>query len=382
MKIVLITKYFIPDNSVDSTSSMELINALLNRNPLLNIHVVTTNSNYKNIFKVNGSLSSAYTVHQIKSLYSGKSKILLFITGLIDGLRMVLKARSLNIKSIITLTNPPLISIWCALLLKKKQWFYWTFDLFPDALFASGIISENNLLFQSINNFVYRNSPSVLITLGEKQYNYLKNKYKKKIPNIILPCGIFETSSNSDILLPEWYKSNHKYLGYVGNLGMAHSKDFLISIIQNIYLLKDYTLILALYGDNKVEIEDYIINNNFTNIILVERVEKQHLYLIDIHLVSILDKWTHISVPSKAVSAVCSGGILMFYGSRDSDTWTMFKECSFWVEDLKSIPDVLKSISPSVIKSKGDIARTIAYRLLSQQKEAYDHLAQSLFGLF
>lgn len=374
MKLVLITKYFLPDSSVDSISSQELIESLLKRNSNLDIHVVTTNSLYKSNSKQIDYSFGSYKLHQIETIYSGQNKFFAFMGGLFDGLRMVLKAKSLDVQSIISLTNPPLISLWCALFLKDKKWLYWTFDLFPDALLAGGYFSKRNIIYKFLDYSVYRTPPSILITLGKQQYNYLINKYNKYIPHIELPCGIIPKESKSTELYPAWYQKTKKYIGYLGNIGQAHSKDFLICIINHLHRLEGYTLILALYGDYKEIIEQYLMTNKVENILLVPKVEREHLYLIDIHLVSLLEDWTNISVPSKAVSAVCSGSALMFYGSKRSDTWFMFDECGFFVDHLEDIPTMLGSVSSASINIKQNASLRVAIELRSMQSYAYDQI--------
>lgn len=375
MKLVLISKYFVPDNSVDSTSSWELLRALRERDPNLDIHVVTLNSHYKKDYPRPEHQHSLFLIHKVKELYRGKNKYLLFLGGLVDGLRMVLKAKALNAACYITLTNPPLISFWCALLLRTERWIYWAFDLFPDALLASGIIDKSRLIYRLIDRVVYNSPPSMLIALGEKQLEYLSGKYKQLVPSVVLPCGILPSDVQASAHYPVWYQTGEKYIGYLGNLGRAHSKKFLIDLLSNRDLVKEYTIILALYGEGREEVEIFLQEKGIEHVQLIQKVERQHLQLIDIHLVSLLSEWTHISVPSKAVSAVCAGSALMFYGSKNSDTYFMFRDCGFFFDDLAELPSMLERVSTEGVEKKKANAQELAIAMAKKQIQAYDQLS-------
>jgi hypothetical protein len=54
-------------------------------------------------------------------------------------------------------------------------------------------------------------------------------------------------------------------------------------------------------------------------------------------LVSLLAKWTHIAVPSKAMSSVCAGGTILFCGSKEADTWALLQEAGWHIEESADI---------------------------------------------
>ena len=381
MKIVIISKYFAPDQSVDALSVSHLISALSARDPHLDLHVVTTNHKYKSRPEkevINSTSKIRYKVHRVTSLYSGNNKFLTLLSAIIDGFRLVLKARGLRISNVISLTNPPLIIFWCALFLRHRNWLYWTFDLYPDALKASHILSEKGFFYKFLEAVVYNAPPSLLISLGKKQHSYLTGKYGKELPWVCLPCGILPSESQTSERLPHWYVEGKKYIGYLGNVGKAHSKDFVIEFIKQLPALEGYTLVLAIYGEHRENIEAFAKNGKLKNIVVVHKVERRHLHLIDIHLVSLLEEWTHISVPSKAVSAVCAGSALIFYGSKHSDTWNMFEECSFFVDTLANLSVLLSNIAPRDVEAKKSIAKRIAKNLISQEESAYTEILESL----
>ena len=142
-EVVVITRYFFPNKAVDSEAVYQMIKGLLAVDGSLKITVVTTNKMYKSqvlATQVDQSILNNIKVHQIESVTKEThSKVLTLLYNLIEGFRLVSAAKKTNIKNIISLTNPPLIALWCTLMLKKRNFFYWSFDLFPDAFVGDNI---------------------------------------------------------------------------------------------------------------------------------------------------------------------------------------------------------------------------------------------------
>ena len=388
-EVIIITKYFVPNKVVDSESVYQMIVRLKQLDPNLTIHIVTTDSTYKSEIidadKYNFNILSDLQVHKIQSVQpKSNSSLSKFIANLKEGYHLVKKANELNIVNIISLSNPTLILMWCNLYLKKKKFFYWSFDLYPDALVADEILSQKSILYKFFHKLTYSNNPKVLIALGNYQYAYLCKKFKKTISKIILPCGIHEEKINKNNLydLPGWVNDEKITLGYIGNIGRAHSLQFLKNIITLVKDRKDIKLILSFYGFHANSVNDHIKQINANNIVVVDFIEKKFLNLIDINLVSLKDSWNNISVPSKAVSAICSGSSLWFCGPEDSDTWGMFNSCSYKSsENINDVKKVLNEISKNDVSEKRKKALLIKDNLIDTEKLAYMKLIEELNSL-
>jgi hypothetical protein len=377
--LVIITKYFAPVNNVDSNSVYDLCQKLLLIDSTLKIHIVTTSINYKSNVKLrdfDNSIISKLSIHRVKltSIFGHFSFLRVFYDAL-TGILLTIKARRLKVNTIISLSNPPMVNTWCSLLLKKRKYLYWSFDLFPEALFANNLLNPGGLVGRGLNWLTYSNSPKGIIALGHKQFDYLISCYSNKnIEKILLPCGIHNSTPSN--IIPEWYSEDKIILGYIGNLGKAHSRDFLLNIIKEISKNKDFLLIVSVYGDSTKEILNTISQNNpISNIRVVNSVLQSELVYIDIHLVSLLDKWNHVSVPSKAVSAVCSNSALWFNGSIECDTYSMFQDCSYHSEaDPKSVSGVLNSISRLDLNVKKQSTKSICKELNSLEHKSVQHI--------
>ena len=375
--VVIVTKYYYPDTSIDAISVLQMVKGLRIRDKELNIHIVTTDNIYKGAGKIDIGNQNE-NIHRINSFYNGKNSFILFLSSLLDGFRLINLAKKLSIINIISLTNPPLISLWCSLLLRKFKWYYWAFDIYPDALVASNILSKNNLLYKLINYHTYKNAPYAIISLGERQYNFLREKFQKDIIHTILPCGLLKSEEELNINdIPEWYDGDRTIIGYIGNIGRGHSTNFIKEAINSIdvnTISKRYKLVLAIYGNHRVEIEEYVKNKKSLNISFVSKIDRKYLKLIDIHLVSLLKQWTHISVPSKAVSAVLAGGMIIFEGSEQSDTWDMLRECSKRINEGDSLKELLSSTSHDEITKMKSNSFSITQTLKKIEQNSYDFL--------
>jgi len=366
--LIIITKYFVPVNVVDSNSVYDLCDKLLRHDENLNIHIVTTALKYKSNIKLrdfDNSLLEKLNIQKIEPFFFfNHSGLFRVINDLIAGLRLVLHAKKLKIQTVISLSNPPLINTWCSLLLRKNNYVYWSFDLYPEALYADGILRKNSFFGRFLTILTYFNSPSAIIALGSKQFEYLVSCYSNKnIGKLILPCGIHDNVVSKSI--PEWRSTEKIILGYIGNIGKAHSKDFLINVIKTIKNFTEFKLVVSVYGEYSQEVILLIKKLEFgSNVQIIDHVNQNQLGYIDIHLVSLLDHWTNISVPSKAVSAVCSKSALWFNGSKECDTFNFFEKCSYFSESNEdSISYVLSNITVVDLLSKKVAANIIADEL-------------------
>jgi hypothetical protein len=383
-KVIIITKYFVPHKVVDSDSVYIMVAKLKQLDINLQIHIVTTSSTYKSEVlddgKYDKNVLTDITVHTIKPVQTqSKSSVRVFLSNLLEGYRLVRTAKQIGIKNILSLTNPPLIAMWCSLLLKKRNFFYWSFDLYPDALAAERILSANGALYERFHRLTYLNAPNALIALGDYQYKYLCEKFGRSISKIILPCGVHNDTNDTHAVVPQWAQTDAVILGYIGNIGRAHSLSFLKNVILAIKSKSNFRLVLSVYGYYSKQILEYVKEIDADNIMLVDFIEKRYLGLIDINLVSLKRSWTNISVPSKAVSAVCSGSPLWFCGADNSDTWDMFKQCSYKsTEELADIEIVINNISKADLKEKKAKTKLIKSNLIDKENLAYSQIIEQI----
>ncbi len=378
--IVIINRNYPPRTGVTGESACVLARWLTEK---LNcqISIVTVRSNYAG----GGSkLEPVGQIHEIASWYDGKNKLLRLGSTFIECFLLVWKARRLRADSTIVMTDPSFLSAWASVLLgKKRRWGLWSMDLFPEAFVAGKLVTDRNLFFRFLSWLVYRTPPKFLIALGELQAKYLSDSYGCEIPTAILPCGVFDGASVGAI--PDWKtdSSERIVIGYCGNLGEAHSVEFLHSVIRNLDPEK-FQLVLKVYGA-KSEMFLEQLGECPDGVSLIGSVSRSQLGFIDIHLVSLLGQWANVCVPSKAISAVCSGSSFLFYGIEQCDNWQMLQNAGWLVPETDNIDkmdeivdEILQSITHDLLNKKREAARAIARTLLADEARAFAQIGQLL----
>jgi len=348
-RIVIVNRYYPPNPAISGQSACEMVKELSYRMPKTKLLIRYVDAPYA------GGQSNQIpvgTLGPMSSIYNGKNKILRFIGNFIEGYRLIHKSLPFA-DAIISLTDPPMLHFWAGILCNSKRipWINWALDLYPEAFRAAGIVSNKNIVYQGFQRSIKTFPPDFIIALGEQQANYLKTKFQKNIPTAILPCGIYKSTIVSSI--PEWKSNNKKVFAYAGNMGEAHDPDFLIQLIKQLNPQK-HVCLLSLYGVKAPYVLNAIKNNSAVKIL--DHIPQEHLPYIDVHLVSLLSKWTHVCVPSKAVSAICSGNAIAFHGDSHADSWQMFQKAGFYISNSgqskkmsEDISVMLKSLDNSKI---------------------------------
>ncbi len=384
ISVTIIDRNYPPNKSIIAESASDLAKSLIDQG--IDVTVVHTDGNYPG----GGAEGVKHgTTHTVKSYYSGKQKIIRLFSSLLEGYLLIKKALKVSKGPIIVMTSPPLLSYWAARKFTKKNipWIYWTMDLFPEAFVANGLIKNNNPIYQHFLNTIYRAAPAGLISLGPIQADYLYEKYDKKLPTVILPCGVMVNKKKTERQLqeiPAWKKDENKiYLGYIGNLGEAHSDEFLINIIDNLDPSR-HQLILVLYGSKADKVKNYI-KDKTDGIQLLDYLPRNELAFIDIHLVSLTPDWVNLCVPSKLVSAVHNKSLFLFHGIKACDSWASFQDAGWIIEandqSNEQVKRFLTTISKEEIQKKKDQAQQLPHTLSTQIESAHQDIVQLIKSL-
>lgn len=380
ISVSIVNKYYPPDASVTSEAASDLGQYLVSKG--FDVQIVSSTSKYDG----GGATGAHYgTVHRVKSRYDGKNKILRLLASIIESWSMIRKVSSLGCDTNIIMTSPPLLNFFASRIFyrKKQNWIYWSMDLYPEAFEANKLVGRNNAIYKFVRSQSYKHTPELLLALGDIQAEYLRQQFNSDIPYCKLPCGVFLNSDRKDELGdgPEWKSEKDKiYLGYIGNLGEAHSVTFLKSIIKN-FDPEKYQMVLVVYGSKADELLDFA--KAYTSKLIIKKfVPREQLSHIDIHLVSLMPDWVNICVPSKLVSAVYKGSAFIFYGPEHSDSWQYLKQGG-WLINAENVVDnqtieLLDNIDHHAIADKKANAQTFSPQMLEEVKLAYMKLANYL----
>jgi hypothetical protein len=378
-KVIIVNRHYPPNPGITGESAWDLAKYLIEKHQI-EVHIVNIEGNDDG----GGALRKPVgQLHTLLSLYGGKNKFLKQLASFFDGFLMIRKAKSIDTNAtIIAMTSPPLLPFWSSMLLKsgtppERRWALWSMDLFPEAFVAIGMISKENFFYRWFLQKTYQNSPQKLIALGQKQATFIEEKYQTNLNKTILPCGvIFHQTYETE--LPEWKQANEEKVifGYCGNLNDAHNEDFLIEFIKAFNPVKHH-LILALYGKKAKKVLEFAQNR--AGITVLPNVPRSQLNFIDVHLVSLLSKYTHLMIPSKAVSAIAAGGTMLFCGSKESDNWDMLQEAAWLIneqDDLASqIKNYLENLTQNEVFEKKQTAKKLNTKLQKMVLDGYKEIA-------
>ena len=375
MKVGLINRYYSPNPAITGESACGLVRELERALPDLKVTVYHVDAPY--VGGVDGA-QPAGELAIIPPVYSGRDKKLRLLGSLAEGARLARRAVRENDR-VITLTDPPLVHAWVSLFSRqyKKPWVYWAMDLYPQAFAAAGLVGASNPLYRGLKGALKKNPPSFLIALGEQQAEFIQGEFGSNIPYAVLPCGLQNIVPGA---VPAWKTDPEKlYLSYAGNLGEAHDAEFLVDVVECLDPEK-HVAVIALYGAKASATLPRIAEHKAGKI--VSSVGRAELGQVDVHLVSLLPEWSHVCVPSKAVSAVCAGSAFVFCGDEQADSWHMLQDAGWWLPAhgnrearKRRITEILAQLTPAALAAKRQRAFELKRHLIAQKQAAYKTLA-------
>ncbi|HRO42884.1 MAG TPA: hypothetical protein PL009_08620 [Flavipsychrobacter sp.] len=372
LSVAIINRIYPPGKGITGESAAELAKFFLSKD--IKVNIVHVEAEYNG---GHANATSYGSVHKVRTFYNGKGKLIRLFSSLYEGYKLIQKGKKLRADVIICMTDPPLLNFWAALLLPKNtKWMLWSMDIYPEAFIAGKLINANNFFYRLVDKEIKKNPPSHIIALGKYQAAMLHKKYGSSIGITILPCGIYDKNDNENIAteLPSWKKDDKIIIGYCGNLGEAHSTEFLASVIDNIDP-NLFTVVLALYGSHASQMLKYAKGKE--GVVIIDNVKRKELKYIDIHLASLSENWVNVSVPSKTVSSVCAGSSFLYHGVKTSDNWEILNNAG-WIIEGNQIDEQVKSffslINKEEIKQKKLNASEVGTQLNTLKKEAFEEI--------
>ncbi|MDR2562569.1 MAG: hypothetical protein LBC98_01355 [Prevotellaceae bacterium] len=374
VRVNIVNRDYPPYKGITGESAAELAKYLIDAG--IEVNVIHVDSS----FQGKSGVVPAGNIFKVNTLYNGENKILRLFANLLSGYFLIRKSKKIPCDLTIVMTDPSLLNMWAALLLKKRKWILWAMDLYPEAFAAWGLVSAKSFLYKWFYRLTVKNAPQAIISLGPLQTDFLKKRYNNKpICFFQIPCGIFDMQHYAASEMPQWAADGSKIrLGYVGNLGAPHSLDFLYAIVDHLDTEK-FKLVLSVYGyGEKVQsIKQYV--NGKKGIEIIPPVKREHLKYIDIHLASLFPQCTHISVPSKTVSSVCAGSAFLYNGEAESDNWQLLQKAGWLITYTGDVEedtdDFFQRFDTKELERKKETAKELAKTLNAEKMKVFQDLA-------
>ena len=274
------------------------------------------------------------------------------------------------------MTDPPFLNFWASRMLKNEHWCPWTMDLYPDAFVANNLISRKNFFFDVYQKTLKESPPLFIIALGKNQGEYIRRLYYPNVDFVHFPIGLQENNSDHEVRSkPIWSSAETLIFAYIGTLGEAHDEVLLSFIIKEV-INRDYSFVLSCKGSKSIEILNKYKNS--PGVYIVENVSKEQFKWVDIHIVTLLPSWTHIAVPSKALSAIESYATVLYLGSQESDTWQYISSASWIANDENEIKNFLDNICKKDVEIKKMKSRQLAIELKKNKLRGFEQVRDKL----
>lgn len=324
--ISIVNRFYPPDAAVTGVAAAELAEFLRRQLPQAQVRIFATRARYAG---GQATQAGSVDVERIRSWYDGTRKLPRLLASLLEGLQLALRAtRGADV--VISLTDPPLLGFWIGLMrrVRRFRWIDWTMDLYPEAFVAAGLVTPRNPVYRLLRAAVRRALPDRYLALGPQQAAWLQAQ-RGAVPAFILPCGI---SAQIPGPVPQWRRDHAQavVVAYAGNLGEAHSEAILIELVRRADPAR-VRFLLALYGAKAERTRAAL--SSFGHVMWRDKIAHAELAHADVHLATLKPEWTHVCVPSKAVSSVCLGRPLLLAGSTDADNWVLLQRAAWLVPE-------------------------------------------------
>lgn len=360
MTVALVNR-FIPPSAAPTAAAMERLGRLLiAKSPALSLRMIGTDRSY-----VGGGAA-------------GENLWRRAVASWRDGRRLAQKAAACD--AVLSLTDPPLLRRHIQRALSAERlWIEWTMDAYPQALWAALGVRPTFRIPRPIG--AASRTPDLFLRLGLQQATFLAAADRRSVPFLVLPAGVVDAPVSS-APFPAPSPRQPVRLAYAGNLGRAHWDEALLLLARACDPAR-FRLIIAAYGAHTSAMKAAL--SGFSHVEWREApLSDAELSAIDAHVVSLRAHWTHICVPSKAISALARGRPILFFGEATSDVWRWadgagWRVASDRMAATRDLPEILTQLAtPERLAALTRRAQRAGDQLRQTEAATIDALAEML----
>ena len=235
---------------------------------------------------------------------------------------------------------------------RAKVLVHWCFDVYPEAVIANETGKITALIMRIAKYFmsIAYKFVDVMVDIGSCMRSLLQQYKHKASYHTLTPWALVEP----DTIQPPHGETRADLFGenaqlailYSGNMGKAHDFQQIVNLAR--YLRKNNALgivfCFACRGNRYEELRSQVTAQD-TNIRFAGFADESQLAkrlgCADIHLVSLIDEWSGIVVPSKFFGSTAMGKPIIFNGPQDSAIaqWISQYEIG-WILNSDNIPQI------------------------------------------
>tara|TARA_B000000532_G_scaffold243559_2_gene239977 strand:+ start:192 stop:1397 length:1206 start_codon:yes stop_codon:yes gene_type:complete len=360
-KIWIVSEFFFPE--MNSTGYfMTTIAENLAQDNRVSVITASNNQDQKNDIKFNNNID----IHRIKSFNLDKANLVkrtikLLLLSLQFTYILFFKVKKGD--KIFCVTNPTFIILlipFIKMIKKNINTSVLVYDVFPENLYATGILSKNTFLYKFLNkiyNICYESFDNIIVIgrdmkeIFKKKINLKKHDRLKFITNWAETSLVTPMAKSDNSIIKKLKLENKIVIQFAGNIGRAQGLEQLVSIFSSCDKNKFHFLFI---GDGVIlnKLKNHVVKNNIENITFLGSLPRseQNIFLnaCDIGLVTLNSNMYGLGVPSKSYNILSAGKPIFCIASSSSEIALMIKENKVgWVienNEIEKIPKILEEI--------------------------------------
>ena len=360
-RIWIVSEFFYPEMNSTGYFMTTIAENLAQGN---GVSVITASNNIdqKNDKKFNKNID----IHRIKSFNLDKANLVkrtlkLLLLSLQFTYMLFFKIKKGD--KIFCVTNPTFIILlvpFIKMIKNNINTSVLVYDVFPENLYANGILSKNTFLYKFLNkiyNICYESFDNIIVIgrdmkeIFKKKINIKKHDRLKFITNWAETSLVTPMVKNDNTIIKKLKLENKIVIQFAGNIGRAQGLEQLVSIFSSCDKNKFHFLFV---GDGVIlnKLKEYVIKYNVENITFLGSLPRseQNIFLnaCDIGLVTLNSNMYGLGVPSKSYNILSAEKPIFCIASSSSEIALMIKENKVgWVienNEIEKIPKILEEI--------------------------------------
>jgi glycosyltransferase involved in cell wall biosynthesis len=378
MRVLLINQTFYPDVAATAQHGHDLARYLA-----ANGHQVSVIAS-RSIYGKAGTALPAYEkvdgieIHRVGRSFYGKAGLLARTTDFaLFYLLTAVKAIQIGRHDVsVCFTTPPFIALLGLVLraLRGTKLVYWVMDLYPDVLVVTGVIAERSLtarVLERLNRLALARADRTVV-LGRCME---RRVLAKGIDRSNVECINVWSDVNEICPRPrpensyrrEWGVGDRTLVMYSGNFGIGHDVE---TFAEGARLLRDRTDIMFAFvggGKRKDQLISAMRERGLTNFVEADYQPRERLGELlsaaDIHLVSMMPRWSGVMVPSKIYGTLAAERPVVWVGGEATEAASVVHEadCGFVIApgDAQGFADAVRRLAdePELRAAMGRRAR-------------------------
>lgn len=397
MRIILINRFFFPDESATSLMLTDLVEGLA---PLgVAMHAITASASYTGTEGSAQALSVPdLTVTRLPTLPLSHQSLVGRVLNFLVFYLALLVAGVWHVRRgdlIICLTDPPFVGVFATMIAKLRQAkvIHWVQDIYPETATRLGYGSSSSpsiRMLAAARDWAWRNAAANVV-IGDRMRDMLcshgvEAQQIRIIPNWADDEALAPILPEANPLRREWgFSDATLVVGYSGNLGRAHDVDTMLSAAA--LLAKEPSTdirFLFIGGGAKHAQLQAAMSDPHLGPILERRGYRprselsQSLNVPDVHWLSLEPGLEGLIVPSKFYGAAAVGRPIIFIGDPDGEVARLIAEAScgasFAKGDCAGVASFLSQLaSDSALRDRlGANAHAFSRSCLARQQRLSD----------